>query len=102
VKTGEVGFDVGEQDAAEVGEVRVSALHLEDLNTELFLQAGDGVADGGLGAVELFGRRRKAAQLDNGLQDLPFIEGCASPINISNKSMFQRGKYDYRFEILLR
>jgi hypothetical protein len=99
---GEVGFDVSEQDAAKFGQVRASAFHLKELNAEPFLQAGDGVADGGLGAVELFGRRRKATQRDNGLQDLPFIEGGAHILNISSKSMFNLGKRDYRFEILSR
>jgi hypothetical protein len=82
-----VGFDFGEHDATEFSEVRASALHLKNLNAEPFLQARDGVADGGLGAIELFGCGRKATQLDNGLQDLPFIEGGAHIVNISIKSI---------------
>lgn len=57
-----------------VREVRSAALDLEQSDAEMILEAGDGVTDGRLGAVELFGRRRETAQLDNGLQDLPFIE----------------------------
>jgi hypothetical protein len=77
VKTGEVGFDVGEQDAPEFGEVRASTLRLKELNADPFLQAGDRVADSRLRAIQLLGRWRKAAQLNNGLQNLPFIEGGA-------------------------
>jgi hypothetical protein len=40
--------------------------------------------------------------LDNGLQDLPFVQGSAHMLNISSKSMCQREKCDYRFEILSR
>jgi hypothetical protein len=100
VKTGEMGFDVREQDTAKVGEMRTPALHLKELYAEPFLQAGDGVADGGLRTIELPGRGRKASQLDNGLQDFPFIEGGAHHLNISNKSMHLGEKCDYRFEIL--
>jgi hypothetical protein len=102
VKTGEVGFNVREQDPAKVGEMRASALHLKELNTEPFLKPGDGVADSGLGTIELLGRSSKASQVDNGLQDFPFIEGGTHAPNISSKSMHLSEKCDYRFEILSR
>ena len=67
-------FDVREQYATQFGEVCSAALDLEQSDAEMILEAGDGVADGRLGTVELFGRRRETALLDDGLQDLPFIE----------------------------
>jgi len=72
-------FDVREQYAAQFGEVRSAALDLEQSDAEMVLESGDGVTDGRLGAVELFGRRRETAHLDDGLQDLPL-----GPIRISN------------------
>lgn len=73
-------FDVREQYATQFGEVRSAALDLEQSDAEMILEAGDGVTDGRLGAVELFGRRRETARLDDGLQDLPFIE-CGSHVD---------------------
>jgi hypothetical protein len=89
VKTGEMCFDFGKHDAAEFGQMRAPALHLKELDAEPLLQATDGVADRRLGAIELFGRRRKATQLDNRLQDLPFVEGSPHTRSIiSRNSIF--------------
>ena len=88
LKPSQMRFDIGEQSAAKLSEMRAAPFDLEQLDTQLLLEAGDGVANGGLRAIELFGRRSEAAQLDDRLQDLPFVEGGKhDSINISNKSM---------------
>src|SRR5271165_4229217 len=69
-----MGLGVGQQHASCFGQMCFSALLLEELYPKLFLQSSDRVADRRLRAVELLRCRREPAQLDHGMQDLPFIK----------------------------
>lgn len=61
METRQVWLNLREQHTPHLGEVRATPLDLEKSDTKLFLQASDRVADGGLGAIELFGGRRETA-----------------------------------------
>lgn len=70
-----MGFYIGQQDASRLCQVGSSASLFEQFDPKLFLEASDCVADRRLRAIELFRCRGEAAQLNNSLQDLPFIKG---------------------------
>ena len=60
--------------AAHFRQLGISAFQFQQFDSQPFLKPSDGVADRGLGAIELFRCKRKAAQLHDGLQGFPFIE----------------------------
>ncbi len=60
--------------AAHFSQLGFSAFQFQQFDSQPFLKPSDGVADRGLGAIELFRCRRKAVQLNDGSQDFPFIE----------------------------
>jgi len=70
----QIGFGIGKEDPAHLGQVRLPPSQLQQLDPKLLLESAHGVADRGLRAAELFGCGSKAAQLDDRPQDLPFVE----------------------------
>jgi hypothetical protein len=70
-----VRFGVSQKDPPQFGQLRPPAFDFEEPYTELILQASDCVADGRLRTVELLCGWREAAELDDRLQNLPFIKG---------------------------
>jgi len=57
-----------------LGQMRFPSMDLKQPDTHLLPQPSDGMADGRLRPIELFGGGRKSPQFYYGLKDLPEIE----------------------------
>ena len=66
--------DGREQGLALLGEADAETVPEEELDAQFFLQAGDDVADGGLGVAQDFGGLGEAAQVRGFQQDLIFFD----------------------------
>jgi len=72
----QMGFGISQQNTPSFRQMGFPALLLKQLYPNLFLESRDGIADCRLRAIELLCGRREAAELNNSLENFPFIEGC--------------------------